>query len=41
MFCGLCIHEWLPAIAANKVNYEFKKAKPFLESDEMQGIYFV
>ena len=42
MLCRLCIHEWLPAIAANKVNYEFKKGETiFREGDEMQGIYFV
>lgn len=42
MLCRLCIHEWLPAISANKVNYEFKKGEViFKEGDEMTGIYFV
>lgn len=40
--CSLCINEWLPAIGANRVNYEVKKGEMiFKEGDAVNGIYFV
>jgi len=40
--CKLCLKDWLPAIAANKQNYEIKKGQQlFKEGDAVTGIYFI
>lgn len=40
--CASCIHDWLPAIAANKVNINLKKGQElFKEGDLVEGIFFV
>ncbi|HEY8931076.1 MAG TPA: Crp/Fnr family transcriptional regulator [Mucilaginibacter sp.] len=40
--CASCIHDWLPAIAANKVNVSLKKGQElFKEGDAVEGIFFV
>lgn len=43
--CFLCKHsinDWLPAIAANKKNFEIRKGQQvFKEGDEVKGIFFV
>jgi CRP-like cAMP-binding protein len=42
MMCRLCIKEWLPAIAANKKNFQVNKGEIlFGEGTAMTGIYFV
>lgn len=42
LLCRLCIKDWLPAIAANRKNFQLKKGELlFREGDEMTGIYFV
>ncbi|WP_153798650.1 Crp/Fnr family transcriptional regulator [Foetidibacter luteolus] len=42
LLCKLCLKEWLPAVAANRKNFQFKKGELlFKEGDEMTGIYFV
>jgi CRP-like cAMP-binding protein len=41
-FCQTCMKDWLPAVAANRINYRFKKGELlFQEGEEVQGIYFV
>jgi CRP-like cAMP-binding protein len=41
MMCRLCIKEWIPAIAANRKNFHYKKGEVLLnEGEEMKGIYF-
>lgn len=41
-FCQSCLVEWIPALAANRVNYKFKKGELlFQEGEEVKGIYFV
>ena len=41
-FCRLCLKEWLPAIDANRKNFEVKKGEViFKEGDPVEGIYFV
>ena len=40
--CKLCLKEWLPAIDANRKNFEVKKGEViFKEGDPVEGIYFV
>lgn len=40
--CQSCIHDWLPAIAGNKVNISLKKGQEvFREGDAVEGIFFV
>jgi len=40
--CKLCLKEWLPAIDANRKNFEVKKGEViFKEGDPVTGIYFV
>lgn len=40
--CRLCLKEWLPAIDANRKNFEVKKGEViFKEGDPVEGIYFV
>jgi len=40
--CASCIHDWLPAIATNKVNVSLKKGQElFKEGDPVEGIFFV
>lgn len=40
--CQLCLPEWLPALKAQKRNFEVKKGeKVFEEGDPVEGIYFV
>jgi CRP-like cAMP-binding protein len=40
--CKFCLHDWLPAIAANKKNIAIKKGQQlFKEGDPVTGIYFV
>lgn len=40
--CKFCLHDWIPAIAANKKNYEVKKGQLlFKEGSPVTGIYFV
>ena len=40
--CKLCLPEWLPAIAANKQTFTYKKGDLiFKEGEEVKGIYFV
>ena len=42
LLCKGCIKEWLPAIAANKKNFNVKKGQViFSEGDPVKGIYFV
>ena len=41
-FCRLCLKEWLPAINANRKNFQLKKGDMlFREGDQVTGIYFV
>ena len=41
-FCNQCLKEWLPAIAAHRDTYEYKKNEPlFKEGDTVTGIYFL
>jgi len=40
--CSCCLHEWLPAVAANKRNLEVKKGRTlFDEGSPVTGIYFI
>ena len=40
--CNLCLHEWLPAIKANKKTIHFNKGELiFKEGDDVKGIYFI
>ena len=40
--CTTCLHDWKPAIEANKQNIRIKKGqKVFTEGDPVKGIYFV
>lgn len=40
--CQQCLPEWIPAIAANKKNLQYKKGEViFKEGDPVAGIYFV
>jgi len=40
--CKFCLKEWLPAIDANRKNFEVKKGEViFKEGDPVTGIYFV
>jgi CRP-like cAMP-binding protein len=40
--CKSCLREWLPAIAANKQNFEIKKGTQlFTEGSKVHGIYFI
>ncbi len=40
--CTLCLPDWLPAIAANKQNFEIKKGQQlFKEGERVKGIYFI
>jgi CRP-like cAMP-binding protein len=40
--CSSCIHDWLPAVAANKKNIIFKKGQEiFKAGDPVHGIYFI
>lgn len=42
MLCRLCLKDWLPAISANRKNYQLSKGEMlFREGDEMNGIYFI
>lgn len=42
LLCSLCEQEWIPAIAAHRSNYLFKKGEIIFEEDrEVKGIYFV
>jgi CRP-like cAMP-binding protein len=41
-FCQSVLKEWIPAVAANRINYKFKKGELlFKEGEEVKGIYFV
>lgn len=41
-FCKSCLPEWLPAIDANRRNYQFSKGeKLFSEGDKVEGMYFI
>jgi CRP-like cAMP-binding protein len=40
--CKFCLHDWLPAIAANRQNFEIKKGQQlFKEGGPVKGIYFI
>jgi CRP-like cAMP-binding protein len=40
--CKHCLKDWLPAIAANRQNFEIKKGHQlFKEGDPVNGIYFI
>jgi CRP/FNR family transcriptional regulator len=40
--CQFCLKDWLPAISANRKNFEIKKGQPlFTEGDAVNGIYFI
>jgi CRP-like cAMP-binding protein len=42
LMCSCCIHDWLPAIAAQKKNISIKKGQQiFSEGDAVTHIYFV
>jgi len=42
LLCRLCLHDWLPAIAAHKTNIFIKKGQQvFNEGDPVTGIYFI
>lgn len=42
MLCRLCLPEWLPAIRAQRQNFDVKKGELiFKEGDKVSGIYFV
>lgn len=42
LICKLCLKEWLPAVATNHQNFEFKKGELlFQEGELMTGIYFI
>lgn len=41
-FCNLCLKDWVPAVAAHRSNFKFKKGEIlFQEGDKVKGIYFV
>ncbi len=41
-FCRLCLHEWSPAIAANRTTLQVKKGETiFREGEKVAGVYFV
>ncbi|BAU52381.1 Crp/Fnr family transcriptional regulator [Mucilaginibacter gotjawali] len=40
--CKFCLKDWIPAIAANRKNFEVKKGQQlFKEGDPAAGIYFI
>jgi CRP/FNR family transcriptional regulator len=40
--CRGCLKEWLPALDANRVTYNFKKGEEiFTEGEAVKGIYFI
>src|SRR5882724_11637473 len=42
LLCRLCIKEWLPAVDAQRKNFNFKKGELlFREGDDMKGMYFI
>lgn len=42
LLCRLCLKEWLPAIAAHRQNFQYKKGEIiFKEGDKLTGIYFI
>lgn len=42
MMCRLCMKEWIPAIAANRKNFQIKKGELlFKEGDQVTGIFFL
>ena len=41
-FCGQCLKEWLPALAAVRLTYHIAKGETlFTEGDEVTGIFFM
>jgi CRP-like cAMP-binding protein len=41
-FCNFCLNDWLPAVAAHRTNFRFKKGELiFKEGNKVKGIYFV
>jgi len=40
--CKFCLKDWLPAVAANRQNFEIKRGRQlFKEGDPVNGIYFI
>lgn len=40
--CKFCLEDWVPAIAANRKNFEVKKGESiFTEGEPLKGIYFI
>ena len=40
--CKLCVKEWLPAVSANRINYDVKKGEVvFKEGEKVTGVCFV
>ena len=40
--CKFCLKDWMPAVAANRKNFEVKKGQQlFKEGDSVTGIYFI
>lgn len=40
--CERCLPDWIPAVKANRINYEVKKGQSiFTEDDPVSGIYFI
>lgn len=42
LMCRLCVKEWIPAISANKKNFQLNRGESlFSEGDFVNGIYFI
>jgi len=42
LLCRLCLKEWIPAVSAQRQNFQYKKGEViFNEGDKVTGIYFI
>ena len=42
LLCKLCLKEWIPAVGAQRQNFQYKKGEIlFNEGDKVTGIYFI